>query len=314
MLSSSPKLGTSFGVMGAYLHYFDERSQPSLFGATAQYTSTDSTIGGVFANTSFQADHHRAVAFVIGGVIKNDYADFLGTGQPLRTRDDLRVIGGRYLYRVKDDWFAGLQAVNTNYLIIGETALDDQVLQILGLTGYRSTGIGAVVSRDTRDNTNGPKAGWVLNVSSLSYREAFGGADDFDSYRADVKGYWSHGEGHVLALRQANAWTVDAPSSAYASVSLRGYKRGQYLGKYLSSLEAEERVHIAGSWGATVFAGLAFLYGNGQSFGDSADRYPNYGAGIQYLLKPKERIVLNLEYAEGKADNYGVYLKMGYGY
>jgi hypothetical protein len=50
-LSSDPKLGTSLGVLGAYLHYFDERSQVSMFGAVAQYTSTDSTVGGVFAKT-----------------------------------------------------------------------------------------------------------------------------------------------------------------------------------------------------------------------------------------------------------------------
>jgi hypothetical protein len=49
--SSDPKLGTSLGVPGAYLHYFDEQSQVSMVGATAQYSSTDSMTGGVFATT-----------------------------------------------------------------------------------------------------------------------------------------------------------------------------------------------------------------------------------------------------------------------
>jgi len=35
---------------------------------------------------------------------------------------------------------------------------------------------------------------------------------------------------------------------------------------------------------------------------------------VQYIVKAKEGIVLNLEYAQGKAGNYGVYLKMGYAY
>jgi hypothetical protein len=38
------------------------------------------------------------------------------------------------------------------------------------------------------------------------------------------------------------------------------------------------------------------------------------GAGVQYILKPKEGIVMNLEYAQGKDGNYGIYLKMGYAY
>jgi len=66
IISSNPKLGTSLGALGAYLHYFDEGSQASMFGITAQYTSTGSTVGGAFANTSFGADHHRLVAFVAG--------------------------------------------------------------------------------------------------------------------------------------------------------------------------------------------------------------------------------------------------------
>ena len=35
---------------------------------------------------------------------------------------------------------------------------------------------------------------------------------------------------------------------------------------------------------------------------------------IQYLLKPEAGIVANLEYAMGKDDNAGIYLKMGYSF
>jgi len=35
---------------------------------------------------------------------------------------------------------------------------------------------------------------------------------------------------------------------------------------------------------------------------------------LQYILKPIQGIVANLEYAQGKDGNYGVYLKMGYAY
>jgi hypothetical protein len=39
-----------------------------------------------------------------------------------------------------------------------------------------------------------------------------------------------------------------------------------------------------------------------------------WGAGVQYILKPKEGMVLNLEYAEGKDNSYGIYLKLGYSF
>ncbi len=313
-LSSNPKLGTSLGALAAYLHYFDEKSQVSMFGASAQYTSTDSTVGALFAKTSFDEDHQRVIALVAGGLIKNDYDDYLGTGRPLKTEDDLRAVVSRYLYRVKDDWFVGGQAVLTNYQIVGDTLLDQDMLNVLGVTGFRSGGVGVSLYHDSRNNDNSPSRGWLMNFNNIAYRDWLGGKDDFDVYRLDLRDYWGHGEGHVFAARQFNQWTADAPLSAEAPVTLRGYKMGQYLGKYMSSIEGEERLRLAKSWGATIFYGIACLYGHAEGCSDNTNRYPSWGAGLQYIVKQKEGIVANLEYAEGKWDNYGIYLKLGYAY
>src|SRR6202012_2035594 len=42
--SNNPKLGTSFGGLAGYARKFDPESQVSLFGVSAQYTSTNSTV------------------------------------------------------------------------------------------------------------------------------------------------------------------------------------------------------------------------------------------------------------------------------
>jgi hypothetical protein len=312
--SSNPKLGTSLGFMAAYMHYFDEQSQVSMFGVSGQYTSTDSAIGAVVSKASWGADHHRVIGLAAGGLIKNDYNDFLGTGKSLKTEDDLQALVGRYLYRVKDDWFAGIQALRTNYQIIGQNALDDQTLQTLGLTGFKAGGIGVVALYDSRDNEFSPTRGWYMNLNNIAYRDWIAGDNNFDVYRLDIRGFWEHWGGQVLGVRQSNQWTVDAPPSAYAPVVLRGYKMGQYLGKYMSSIEGEERLRFAKSWGATIFTGIACLYGDGEDCTESRNRYPSYGAGVQYMVKQKEGLVASLEYAQGKSDNYGIYLKMGYGF
>ena len=54
--------------------------------------------------------------------------------------------------------------------------------------------------------------------------------------------------------------------------------------------------------------------GEAESCGDEANVYPDVGVGIQYILKQKEGIVVNLEYAQGKADNYAILLKLGCGF
>jgi hypothetical protein len=246
--------------------------------------------------------------------VKNDYDDFLGTGIPLKSEDHLRAFVGRYLYRVKDDWFVGLQAIATNYQIVGQTALDNDVLAILGLTGFKAGGIGLSLYHDSRDLQDAPKSGWVFNFNNVAYRKGLEGSNDFDVYRADYRHFWSHGDGHVLALRQSNQWTVDAPPSAYAPVILRGYTMGEYLGKNMSSIEIEERHRVAERWTATLFGGIACLYGANRKCSESANLFPSVGIGAQYILKPVQGIVANLEYAVGKDGNSALLFKLGYGW
>ena len=251
-------------------------------------------------------------AFVVGGKIKNDYDDYLGTGMPLKSEDNIRGVMGRYLYRVGGDWFVGGQLILTNYQIVGQTVLDEDALNVLGLTGFEAGGIGASLYHDSRDVQDSPKRGWVLNANNIAYREAIAGDDNFEVYRLDYRQYWTHGSGHVFAIRQSNQWTVGAPPSAYAPIRLRGYTAGEYLGQNMSSLEIEERYRFSPRWTATAFAGAACLYGDGLTCTDSANTYPTVGLGVQYVLKPEKGIVANLEYAQGEAGDSAFIFQMGY--
>lgn len=310
VFSSSPKLGTAVGGLGAFLHVFDPASRVSLFGVVYEYTSTHSQVASAFARTSFGADHHRIVAVVAFGKIKNDYDDYLGTGQPLRTDADLGAVLGRYLYRAKGNWFIGGQGNAANYQVMGATAEDDLILETLGVQGFSSAALGAVVMHDSRDNEDMPSRGWFLNVNNFANREALGSSASYDTYRADIRTFVPHGRGHVFALRQFNWFTDSAPVAAQATVILRGYKLGQYLAPYMSSLEAEERLSFHRRWGATVFAGAAQLYGDAPQL--ERNIYPTVGAGLHFVIKPEQRMLVNLEYAQGVEGNRGVYLKLGH--
>jgi hypothetical protein len=314
VLTNNPKLGTSFGALIGYIHHFDQKSRPSIFGMVGQYSSTNSIIGGAFARTSFDEDHQRLIAGLAYGNIKNDYDDYLGTGIPLQNNAELRAFVARYTYRVGGDWFVGAQGVYQNFAIAGDTAFDDLLLDILGVQPFKSAGLGLVVQNDTRDDENMPRRGWLLNLNNLAFRESLGGDNDYDVYRVDIRYFIPHGDRHVFALRQLNHLTRDAPAAARAPVQLRGYKIGQFNGEYMSSIEGEERFRLGERWTATVFAGLACTYGEGQSCSERENLFGAAGAGVQYVLKPKDGLVLNLEYAAGKDGNQGVYLKIGYAF
>jgi hypothetical protein len=314
ILTTDPKLGTTVGGLAGYIHYFDEQSRPSIFAVTGQYTSTESIVGGLVAKTSFDQDGQRLNAGFFYGDIKNNYDDYLGTGTPLKSNVVLHALFGRYLYRIHNEWFIGAQGVFQNTAIAGETEFDQDFLDILGIASYKSGGLGLVVYRDSRDSDTMPTHGGLINLNNVAYRESLGGQSNYDVYRLDIRYFIEHGDGNVFAIRQLNHFTDNAPTQVRAGVQLRGYKLGQYNGEFMSSIEGEERLRLGARWTATIFAGIACTYGDGQTCSDSANLYPAGGAGVQYVLKPKERIVLNLEYAQGNGSNHGVYLKMGYAF
>jgi hypothetical protein len=314
IVSSSPKLGFAGGGLGGYMHTFDPQSRLSVFGAAFVYTSTESKVGAFFARTSFGQDHHRIDAVAVLGYIRNDYDNYLGTGQPLKTNDDAGALAGRYRYRLAGNWFVGGQAVSADYRVLGDSAMDDALLETLGVTGFNAVGIGVNVSHDSRDNQDMPTGGWFTNVNNFAFRESLGGGNSFDVYRVDVRAFLGHGRGHVFAVRQNNEFTSDAPVSGQATVWLRGYKQGEYLGKNMSSLEIEERLRLASRWGVNVFGGYAALYGGGGAAVSDTDAqfYSSFGTGLQFVLKPQQRLVANFELAYGNSDNAALYLKLGY--
>lgn len=87
----------------------------------------------------------------------------------------------------------------------------------------------------------------------------------------------------------------------------------------MSSFELDERLRFGERWGATLYVGIACLYGDGLNGNrmqcDANDNvYTSVAAGLYYVLKPVEKIVATLEYADGEGENRGVYLRFGWGF
>ena len=214
---------------------------------------------------------------------------------------------GGYLYRFDDQ-----SPVSTNYTISSESWFTDKILDSLGLTGFDSNAIGLVAQFDDRDNQNSPTSGQFFNVNNLAYREGLGGDESFDVFNMDYRRYIEHGDGHVFAWRTRARVTDDAPIGGYSSVQLRGYVPGNYLAPHGFTIEGEERYRLNDRWGLAGFGGLACLLEDISDCGDRENWYPAIGAGLIFALKPKEKIVVRLDYAAGEADNSGIYLSFGH--
>ncbi len=309
-VSSDPKLGHSVGGIGGYLPRFDDKSTQSMVAAMGSYSNTDSWFAGLFGDLYFDGNRHKVTAGVVSGKIKNEYDDFLGTGKRVKTDDDIDALFGRYSHRFGENWYLGGQLISSNYAV-GADGLLSFIFEQIGYTGFDSTGVGAVVERDTRDNVRNATRGSHFLAQNIAYRESLGGDESFDVYRTDFTHYLRFGKGHVLATQLTGRWTDDAPLAGYSSVLLRGYTRGNYLAEHYSHLDVDARFALGERWGWAAFAGLGCLYESLSDCGHGDERYPAAGVGVTYLLKPEAGFVIRLDAALGKSDNSAVYLRLG---
>ncbi len=316
LLSSNPKFGTSIGGLVGYLHKFDRQSPVSMFGLTAAYSNTDSYKAVLFANTFFDQDRQRLEAAAIYGNIENDYEDFLGSGQQAQTTDRIDLYFLRYLYRFSGNWFFGAQGIMTNYSSSAATDLGQGILDILGLGGFQSNGLGVALYFDSRDNTRSASRGSQFLAHNIAYREGLGGDASFDVYNAEYDIFLPLIGAQVTAIQFKGRWTSDAPNSSFSSVELPGYTRGEYLAQHMTFVLADQRIMFSQRWGMSVSAGVACLYGDSVVDGslDCFDRdnaYPSISTGVIYSLKPSEKIVVRAQVSAGKSDNSAFVLSFG---
>jgi len=308
--SVDPKLGSTLGGVAGYIRKFDPDSNPSLLTFFGGYSNTDSSYFGFAADTYFHANRHKLIFGAVSGKVRNEYDDFLGSGLPAETEDNLGAVGARYLHRVRGGWYAGVQGISTDYAIGAEGLLAGALNQI-GLTGLRSNGLGLVAEFDDRDDVRNPTLGQHFTAHNVAYREGLGGEESFDALHLSYAKYFPFGEGHVLATDIRGRWTKDAPQSGFSSIDMRGYTRGNYLGEHSTELQFDARFDVNGPWGAALFGGLGCLYSTLSDLDSSDALFPMGGAGIIYDLKPEAGIVLRLDYAVGEGDNSALYLSFG---
>jgi hypothetical protein len=169
------------------------------------------------------------------------------------------------------------------------------------------------LQHDSRENQESPNSGQFFELSSMAYRESLGGDENFNTIRGKFVQYLPHGDNHVMAVRAQGRWTSDdAPRSAFSTVDLRGYVRGNYLAPNSTLLEVEERFHLNKRWSLAGFLSVACLYDRLKDCKGNDNLYPAAGGGVIYTIKPKEKMVMRMDAAFGKGDNTGFYLRFGH--
>ena len=269
--SSNPKLGTSVGALAGYLHFFDSKSRPSIFAVTGQYSDTESIVAGAFARTSFDEDHQRAARCACVWQHQERLRRLPRHRRPAAKQRRTTLID-RPLYLSRHGRLVPRRAGDLSELRHRRADARSTIkCSISWASSHTSPPAWVSSSRTIRATTRTCRRGAGYSTSTTSpFAKSLGGEHDYDLYRVEFRYFIPHGDRSVFALRQLNHLTGDAPAAARAPVQLRGYKIGQYTGQFMSSIEGEERFRLGDKWTATLFAGVACLYGDDASCSDNA--------------------------------------------
>ena len=311
--SVDPKLGASLGFVFGYLYRIDPKSDRSLTATAANWSDTQSQTQAIFSKNYFDGNSQKLILGMFHAKVNNEYDDFLGTGDKGNTTDNITGAGFRYLHRMVGQWYWGLNAFYMKYSITPNDATTKQYMKNVGLDEETdSVGAGLIIEYDSRDNPNSPLSGTQFNLSNIANREQFGSDSNYDVYRMNYKFFVSSQSKHVLATLIKGHWVSDdTPQGAWSSVLLRGYVRGEYLAPNYISAETEGRIHISERWLWTISGGVGCLYVETADCNDNKNIYPMGALGLQFVLKVEDRLVARAEYAKGKGDNQGFYIKFG---
>jgi hypothetical protein len=179
---------------------------------------------------------------------------------------------------------------------------------LTGSEGGISSGMGPVITWDTRDNLFSPSRGSWYKAWAWVYREWMGSDFDYEYYGLDLRHYRPIGRESVLALQGFMALTGgNVPFYEYPTPLMRGLYENVFVDKNAVAVRAEYRFPInffpKGRWGAAVFGAVGDAFPDAGSTED-LDLKVAGGAGLRFALNKQEKINVRLDIG---ISQYGVF-------
>ena len=253
----------------------------------------------------------RSKAGLFHATINNEYRDPLGGEADFST--DVLAAFAQVTYRIKGDWFLGIQGIVSDVQYRPDTSQDGDYLDRIGAEDTTSGGIGPVVSYDSRDNIHYPRSGTLVEAKGFYKPSSWGNEADYAIGDLAINHYIRLADDRVFALRFfGRTGSDDTPYSDKSRLGqgsdLRGFKSGEISGRTLLSGQVEHRWQLTDRWGVVAFGGLAKLWDDDLEDLITEDLYYSVGAGIRFMINTDQKINFRIDAAVGNGDNKGIYV------
>lgn len=174
---------------------------------------------------------------------------------------------------------------------------------IIGSAGFTVVSLGAGLQYDTRDNVYSPRHGSLVQSRVAIADTRIGASRSYALYGIDLRTYLPVTRTGILALQaQMDASTGAVPFFDLPNLGgpegLRPYVNGRWRDRLQFTTQVEYRAPLFWKIGGTLFTGGGLV---APRFGaiDLAYFRPQVGAGLRYLILPKERATLRADLAFG---------------
>lgn len=178
--------------------------------------------------------------------------------------------------------------------------------ELRGMQGGAVSQLVTGVAWDSRDNVFAPAKGTYASVTGALGGSLPGSGYRFDRYVADARHYWRAGHGVLAGQAYLEATSGATPFDQLALLgsgsTMRGYVHGRYRDRDLVAAQLEYRTPVVGRFGVAAFAGAGTVAATISELGSSTV-LPTVGAGARWLLLPKQRTTIRVDYAKGKSSS-----------
>lgn len=323
ILAKAKETGWAYGFAGVStfsLSKKDTISKCSQVYAAAVYTTQKQLFIGTMGKLYFGKNNY----ILEGEVSYRDYPEkFWGLGNKAPdSAMEIYRFRQHYLFvhlmkQVKRNFYVGVRAQMQNIAKI--TYEDGGVFDqqnVRGRRPYKTVGIGASITYDSRNDAFASTRGTFLQLQFQNFNSAIGSDFQFNSILLDYRKYCTVFRNKVFAIQAHyllnNGGHVPLRSLALfgGSNSIRGFYRGRYRGKQDYYFQSEYRMPLYKRLGAVAFSGVGDV---GNDFSDYTFRSLKYsvGGGLRFAINKSNRLNIRLDFALGKDGNKGLYLDVG---
>ena len=315
----SPETGWQLGMSLVYLYRYknDSNTRPSLIRLNAQTTELDQYSIRPYIDLFTKNNKYNIKASYTFKKF-NEYYWGIGNETPnsnkalydfsqnrLQLRITKQVVKGIYL---------GIQSEQnlTNGFNFKRDSLFEKK-EVIGNNGSFTSGLGLVVSFDTRNQIYYPTKGHFIDITTLFNHTVFSSEFNFINLTIDARKYFKLWNENVLALQGfANLNDGNIPFKQLATIGSESYMRGYYNGRFRDNhamaFQAELRKKVWGPISLTFFGG----FGNvaSQTSLLFTNLKPNYGMGFRAIAIRRDHVNIRIDYGRGENGIQGFYFTM----